>query len=1076
MASSKYQKYTPLEHILARPGMYIGSVEFDSSKQWIIEENQFVEKNVLFSPGLYKIFDEILVNAIDQSTMDTELDKIAVNVNKEEGFVSVLNTGNGIPIEMHETHKVYIPELIFGNLLTSSNYDDTQQRTTGGTNGLGAKLTNVFSTHFIVETVNEGKKYIQEWKNNMSEKSKPKITKCNKKGYVKITFYPDFEKFKMKSFQDTNIVELFEKRTYDACACTHEKVKVYFNDKQINVKTFEKYTQLYLPDKTPKLMFYANNWEICVAPTTKDSFRQVSFVNGINTSIGGSHVDCVMGQLIKKITETLTSKHKDLKVKPQYIKDHMFVFIKCLIVNPSFSSQLKTECTTRYKDFGSRLEITDDQIKKVLKLGFIEDIIALAKHKENRELNKTDGKKSSSIRGIPKLEDAVKAGTSQSNKCTLILTEGDSAKTFAISGLSIVGRDYYGVFPLKGKLLNVREATTKQLMDNTEINNIKQILGLQQGKVYKNTDDLRYGHVMILTDADVDGSHIKGLFINFIHTFWSSLLQNIPDFLVSMRTPIIKASLRQSVKEFYTQIDFERWYKNTPMVKQWKIKYYKGLGTSTSNEAKEYFKQLERNVVKYTYDKTDNSSVVLAFQKNKSDERKTWITQGTEKNETLDSSTNNVSVNDFIHKDLIWFSIHDNVRSIPNIMDGLKPSQRKILYVCRKRNITNEIKVSQLSGIVSSEAAYHHGEVSLMSTIINMAQNFVGSNTMNLLEPIGQFGTRLLGGKDAASPRYIFTKLSEHVKYLFNSNDDPILTYLEDDGMKIEPQYYVPILPLVLINGAEGIGTGYSTNIPCFNPDDIKQNIICYLNSKEMKEMVPWYPNFKGSIHDKGNGSYVTKGVWKLSENKKAIKITELPIGKWTNVYKEFLDSLLDKNIIKKYENHSSESDVHFIVHSTSEFTDDTDAIESILKLTSSLSTTNMHLFNEKGIITKYNDVNYIIKNFVDIRLKYYNIRKEYLLHTWSEQLNTLGDKIRFIKLVINEDIIVFRRNKQNIKEQLENHEFSSKQFDELLSIKLHAFTEEELVKLENEITKIKTNMNVLKQKSKHDLFIDELI
>ena len=480
------------------------------------------------------------------------------------------------------------------------------------------------------------------------------------------------------------------------------------------------------------------------------------------------------------------------------------------IVNPSFSSQTKEECTTRYKDFGSRFEVSDEFIKKISKLEIIDEIIALAKHKENRELNKTDGKKKSIIKGIPKLEDANKAGTQQSSKCTLILTEGDSAKTFAISGLSVVGREYYGVFPLKGKLLNVR-IVTKQLLANEEINSIKQIIGLQQDRDYKNTDEPRYGRIMILTDADVDGSHIKGLFINFIHHFWPSLLIANKTFLTAMRTPILKVRKNSISKDFYTKQAYDLWIKGIRKdeIKNWNVKYYKGLGTSTALEAKEYFKNMEYNTVSYVGDANNDSSIELAFKKTMSDARKNWIKIGSE-NKQFILDEKKVTFTDFINKDLIWFSIADNIRSIPNVIDGLKPSQRKVLYACKKRKNT-EIKVSQISGYISNETSYHHGEQSLMSTIINMAQNYIGSNNINLLEPIGQFGTRLMGGKDSASPRYIFTKLTPIAYKIFEDNDNSLLAYKEDDGTYIEPAYYVPVIPFILVNGADGIGTGYST-------------------------------------------------------------------------------------------------------------------------------------------------------------------------------------------------------------------------------------------------------------------------
>lgn len=1055
---AKYKKFTHLEHILARPDTYVGSLKSDTNYQWVVEDSKMIYKEITWVPGLYKIFDEILVNAIDQCSVDQNVDTIKVNITKE--YISVFNNGMGIPIKKQDD--VYIPEMIFGQLLTSSNYDDTEERTTGGRNGYGAKLTNVFSTKFCIDIgdLSTGKRYIQEWSDNMTNVTPCKITKNSKgKGYVKITFYPDFEKFKIDLTDE--IIQLFSKRVYDTCACTTDKVKVYLNDKLLNIKSFEKYTDLYTDTK--KVVDVSNNrWKVCV--TSSESYTQVSFVNGIATTLGGSHVDSVLSQLIKKVTEYLTGKHKDLKIKPGYIKDHLFIFVRSTLINPSFSSQTKEECTSRYKDFGSRFELSDDFVKKVCKLGIIEDIVALARHKENRELNKTDGRKKITIKGIPKLEDANKAGTSQSDKCTLILTEGDSAKTFAISGLGVVGRDYYGVFPLKGKLLNVRDASLKQLLNNEEINNIKQIVGLQQDKEYKDVSDLRYGKIMILTDADVDGSHIKGLFINFIHHFWPSLMNN--NFLSAMRTPIIKAKKGNQTNAFYTKQDYDKWLGTGKI--GWTIKYYKGLGTSTATEAKEYFRSLNENLVQYKKTENSDKDIELAFKKTMSDERKTWLTKSSNK-DVLDKSQT-VSFTDFIHKDLIWFSIADNIRSIPNMVDGLKPSQRKVLYACRKRQNT-EIKVSQLAGYISTETCYHHGEQSLMSTVINMAQDYTGSNNINLLEPIGQFGTRLMGGKDAASPRYIFTKLSGIANKIFDKNDDPLLKYLEDDGTIVEPEYYVPVLPMVLINGSEGIGTGFSTYIPSFSPQDIIDNLKRFAKGKSLQKMKPWFKNFTGKITTEDDIKYTTYGVWSFVKDNE-IEITELPIGKWISDYKEFIDNLLSDNKIKGYTNHSTETNVHFRIHLLEPM--EPSIVNTFLKLSNTINLSNMHLFDENHKIVKYNSPEDILKAFAKIRLEFYQKRKDHLLNTFNKDINEMTLKMKFIELVENDKIQVFRTPKNTIKENMLKHGFAEDTHEDLLSIKLSQFTKEKVEILKNNIKKLEDNIQVLTKKSTEQLWLDD--
>ena len=408
-----------------------------------------------------------------------------------------------------------------------------------------------------------------------------------------------------------------------------------------------------------------------------------------------------------------------------------------MIENPAFDSQTKENLGTKASKFGSTVELSEPFMKDILKSGIVESILNVAKAREDAKLAKQMvGKKKQKLVGIPKLEDANDAGTRRAEDCTIILTEGDSAKGLALAGIEVVGRDKYGVFPLRGKFLNVREASAKQIRENPEISNLIQILGLQMGKRYDNVSTLRYGHIMIMTDQDHDGSHIKGLLINFIHHFWPSLLE-MNGFLNEFVTPIIKASKGSEEISFFTIPEYEQWAHGRN-VNGWKIKYYKGLGTSTSKEAKEYFSKIHDHVIDFEYiDCTDFEAIDLAFNKKMADNRKEWLKTYDQATTFVDHSVKHLRYRDFVNKELILFSIADCARSIPSICDGLKPGQRKILFSCFKKKLKGEIKVAQLSGYVAEHSAYHHGEVSLQSTIVAMSQNFVGSNNINLLLPIG---------------------------------------------------------------------------------------------------------------------------------------------------------------------------------------------------------------------------------------------------------------------------------------------------------------------------------------------------
>lgn len=996
-------------------------------------------KDVFYTPGLYKIFDEILVNAADHRQRDPSMNTLKVNIDKENQSISVWNNGAGIPVEIHQKEKIYVPELIFGNLLTSSNYDDNEKKVVGGRNGYGAKLANIFSLEFTVETADaeRGKLYKQTFRKNMSDKGKPIITKNSKgESYTKISFSPDLARFGLTHLDD-DIVSLLMKRVYDI-AGINSSLKVYLNGKKLPIKSFKDYVSLYSQTDEENAILYErldDRWEVAVS-ASDGQLTQISFVNSICTIKGGTHVGHVADQFVSKLSEHIAKKNKGMKVKPFQIKNQLSLYINCLIENPSFDSQTKETLTTKPSKFGSKWSFSNDLTKKVIKnSGIVENILAYARFKESKELEKTDGGKRGRVR-VEKLFEANKAGGREASKCTLILTEGDSAQALAVSGLSVVGRDYYGVFPLRGKLLNVREAKHKQIMDNKEINSLKKILGLQHKKTYspENVKSLRYGHVLIMADQDHDGSHIKGLVINFFDYFWPSLLK-IDGFLQEFITPIVKCRKGKESKVFFTIPEYrDFFYGPDGEAKGWEAKYYKGLGTSTSAEAKSYFSNLPRHLLEFEFSgDQDSDSIELAFSKQRVNDRKDWLsafTPGT----FFDHGVDQLNYSNFVNKELILFSIADNARSIPSVIDGLKPSQRKVLFACFKRRLTkSEIKVVQLAGYVAEHAAYHHGEASLQSTIVGLAQDFTGSNNINILVPAGQFGTRLTGGKDAASSRYIFTKLSPIARALFPAVDDNVLKFLEDDGSSIEPLWYCPVIPTVLVNGSDGIGTGWSSSVPCYNPRDLISNIRKLLNDESLDPMIPWYRGFNGSIVPVDNSkSFDVVGSLKKSADRESFKIEELPIRSWTTPYKDYLESNIigtadaKAPFIKDFQDNCTENKVSFTFTTSSDFSPElsTSAAYKRLKLASTIATSNMVLFDNEGRIRKYDTPEEILLEFFDTRFKLYEQRREFLIHKLEQNLVCLDNKKRFILMVVDGKLKVAKRKKTELLSELSRLKF----------------------------------------------------
>ncbi|CUT98959.1 DNA topoisomerase 2 alpha [Echinococcus multilocularis] len=1041
-----YQKKTQLEHILIRPDTYIGSVSRTTTMMWVFdrEKEAMVQREITYTPGLYKIFDEILVNAADNKIRDPTMNCIRIDIKPAENLIRVWNNGAGIPVVHHKVENMYVPSLIFGHLLTSSNYDDTEQKVTGGRNGYGAKLCNIFSKRFVVETSSkENKKcFKQTWVDNMTKTSEPKINPNSGEDFTCVSFCPDLDRFGMTEL-DADTVALFERRAYDVAASTCG-VKVFLNGQRIPIKNFKDYVDLYLKgkgedgDSAPAVYESVNpRWEIAVAPSTV-GFQQVSFVNSIATTKGGKHVDYIVDQVVGKLIDIVKKKSgkSGVSIKNFQIRSHMWVFINCLVVNPTFDSQTKEFMSLEAKCFGSTCQLTEKFINHVSKSGIVESVLSWVRFKAQEKMDKQCHKsKHAKLKGIPKLDDANDAGTKNSQHCTLILTEGDSAKSLAVAGLGVVGRDRYGVFPLRGKLLNVREAPTRQIMENAEINNLIKILGLQYKNKYESQDslvNLRYGKIMIMTDQDQDGSHIKGLLISFIHHNWPNLLRH--NFLEQFITPIVKVFKGKQEIAFYSIPEFEEWQKSTLNWHTWRVKYYKGLGTSTSKEAKEYFSDMARHRIRFRYSgPEDDSGIMLAFNKNKINERKQWLTAWMEEKRRRTElglpedylygvGTHAITYHDFIHKELVLFSNMDNERSIPSLVDGLKPGQRKVMFTCLKRNQVKEIKVAQLCGAVAEMSSYHHGEVSLMGTIIGLAQDFVGSNNLNLLMPYGQFGTRLSGGKDSASARYIFTALSPLTRKIFHENDDPILNYLFEDNQKIEPAWYMPVIPMVLINGAEGIGTGWSTKVPNYDTNEVIANLRRMLDGVEPLPMLPSYRGYRGKIVEVGENRYVLFGEIAVLDDQ-TVEITELPAKTWTQCYKEtVLEPMLNGTekvpvSISDYKEYHTDVTVRFVVQMTQEKLREAESmgLHKFFKLAIPMTTNSMVLFDHTGCLKRYTSAQEILRSFYTLRLEWYDRRKAYMEGMLSAEARRLENQARFVMEKIGGVITIENRSKRDL-------------------------------------------------------------
>lgn len=962
--------------------------------------------------------------------------------------------------------------------------------------------TNVFSTKFIVKGLdpNNGKVLEQTWTNNMRNTTEPKITSTKlKTGFTKVTYFPDFKQLDLDEYSD-DIINLYTKYVIDAAMLT--KIKVYLNEELIPVNSLETYSELYDTPTDEKLLIKNKNSEILICPANINEFQHISFVNGVYTRLGGVHVDSWSEVIFRPLVEKFNKKDKP-QVNIKDIKQFFRIFVVATIPNPEFSSQDKEKLEAPKIN----PEVKQTDINKILKWSVIEDINDIIKMKEMVVLKKSEKKKKGYTK-IEGLDPANNAGGKLGYQCSLILCEGLSAKTYAVAGIQKgvydkAGRDFFGCLALRGKTLNVRNSIPTTIAKNKVITDLIQTLNLRHDLDYtedKNYKTLSYGKIILLTDADVDGLHISGLIMNFFHYLFPSLLERDEPFVISMCTPIVRVFNPKGDILFYDENKFREFTKEQQKQnKTFKSKYYKGLGTTKPEDVPDTF---GKKIIEYVNDDNSTTNMNKIFHKKFADTRKEWLANyDPNPNFSLDDEGEIVEmeISSFLNNEVIKFSHNDCRRSIPSLFDGLKESQRKVLYAVKKRNLTynkQSLKVAQLGGYVAEHTNYHHGEQNLFETIINMAQDYVGSNNIPLFYRDGMFGTRLVSGKDSASPRYIFTKMESITPLIFREEDDILLDYVIDDGDVVEPKFYIPIIPMILVNGALGIGSGWSSSIPCYNPLDIIECIKIWLNNdgevllkdpddgtllSMFPDIVPWYRGFEGTI-EKLDTKYVTYGV--IEKNKDKIEVTELPIGMCTDKFKETAEDWLVDKKIKSMKNYSTPRKVNFII---TESDDGFSCNLTNMGLYSYLHTTNMVLFNEKEQLKKYT-IDEILNEFCIMRYSFYVKRKKYIISSLEKDLRYLGNKERFIQEIIDaklkimnveEEVIIKELEKRKYDKENKNDESDDSEnkngYNYLLKLPVRTLTSEQVKKIKNEILSLKTKLNNIIKTSEKQMWLNDL-
>jgi len=567
----KYKKLTDIEHVILRPGMYIGSIKPHTATKWVLGEEKMTQRELTYNPGFLKIFDEIITNSVDESKREgSKLNTIKVTIKND--VISVWDNG-GIPVIKHQEHNEWIPEMIFSNLKAGSNFDDDDSRTWAGTNGVGSVLVNIYSKKFTISTCDGKNQFDQTFTNNMRDRTEAKVVKGTKK-HTEITFATDFEKFGLENI-DEDHYKMIEKRIYDLAAC-NPSLKIYFNGTLINLNSFEDYIKLYTDD----YFFECNknkSWSIAIA-ISENGFQQISFANSTETYDGGTHVDYVMSQIVAQLREFFLKKHK-VDIKPTELKNHMTLFLDSTVINPSFSSQTKEKLITEVKEFGTTFEVSTKLVQSILKSEIVNSILDWIEQKKNADDNKLQRELNKKLSKI-KVEKLIDAKGKDRWKCSLGLFEGDSA---AGAFRKYRTADTMGAFSLRGKFINVSEITNQKLVQNTEAVNLMAAIGLKLGQPIE-LKHLRYGKIFFYTDADVDGNAISALLINFFFKYWPEIFER--KMIYKVETPIVVAVPRAKGKKkilFYSQTEYNEWADKNDL-KTFEIKYKKGLAALVDDE------------------------------------------------------------------------------------------------------------------------------------------------------------------------------------------------------------------------------------------------------------------------------------------------------------------------------------------------------------------------------------------------------------------------------------------------------------------------------------------------------------
>lgn len=1112
---TEYISLEDREHILLRPETFVGSVDIETKDIPIVKFTEeedgsigyFVEEEpVLYCPAMERVFLEILSNAFDNVAKSKELgiDPGDIKVTVRDGWVTIYNEGRPISTKIDRKNNLRIPQMIFSKLRSGSNFDDEEDRKYAGRNGYGAKLTNIFSKQFTLRLRNavEGKLYKQTYTSNMQNINEPKITSTAKNGesFTEVSYKLDFSYFYTKDSKkkrndhknglqigkkalhckkcweaadtsdiedyDDTMISLMARHCLDAAF--NSNTPIYFNDILFDISDPVEYAKAYITIEnidTEPIIIEDEDTRLVLLDTPHNGFIH-SFANGMCTTRGGVHVNAWLNGFAINLKNKL--KREGYKVQISDIKSHVTMFLSVTVDKPRFTTQTKIQLTgpTPIVDIPGHL------LRRFNTWKVVDEVTRIAKQRELRKIaRRTDGKKTAFIKGIPKLDDAGWAGTSKSEYTTLFMVEGDSAKTFWTRGLKSMtseygkARDVYGCFPLRGKVLNTLKAKTKTILENKIISQIKQVLGLKEGANYmdeKTRNTLRYGGVRILTDADDDGTHIKALIIQLLSGFKGLLETGYVDTLL---TPVVVAN----GQKFYNNEEFKNFLRYNKI--KGKPTYYKGLGSVDGKDIDNSFKHPV--LQEYPeFEEKDRKALQLAFGALEISKRKQLYRAL--KGEIKKNPTRVQSVEDVICDELITYAETSNKRAIPGHMDGFKDVHRKIMYGALKSAKTTFVKVPRFSGMIEESTDYKHGGESMQKAIIRMAQEFPGSNNLPLLEGKGEFGSRFKNGDDAPAARYISVRPSLILKYIIRDEDRVILKYLKEEGETIEPKSYYPVIPIHLANGSRGMGWGWATYIPNYNPIVLIKWIKCFINFIKTNakgkwappKLIPWFRGYHGSIYKDSYGKVWNRG--EFVDRTHTCEIIEIPIAYSDEAYRKKLDTLVTKGKIREWKaSHNDPDQPNYTVKGY-----EGEMTINKLTLEKSIPESNLVVMNDKSIPITYKDPQSMMVDWAEERYKKYEERKDKYLEKLNEELDLEILRYKFVKeIIVDKTLLVLHRDEGELKTEMEQKKYPWS----FMSMKIQSLTKQKLEDLKKKMDKLRKEVKIYEKTAPGDLWLNEL-